>query len=123
MHATAIAHPNVALIKYWGKRDRHANLPAVGSLSLTLSGLETRTTISLDSNSTQDRLVLNGQPDSNAAARAGRCLDLLRERAGIEAGASVESTNNFPTGAGLASSASGFAALVKAGAAALSIDS
>ncbi len=122
MQATAIAHPNVALIKYWGKRDRDTNLPAVGSLSLTLSGLETRTTIWLDKDSTEDQLVLNGQPDSSATARARLCLDLLRERAGIEAGASVESTNNFPTAAGLASSASGFAALVKAGAAALGID-
>lgn len=122
MQATAIAHPNVALIKYWGKRDRQANLPAVGSLSLTLSGLETRTTISFDEDSTKDKLVLNGQPDAAALARAGLCLDLLRERAGTKAGASVASTNNFPTGAGLASSASGFAALVKAGAAALGID-
>ena len=70
MQATAIAHPNVALIKYWGKRDRDTNLPAVGSLSLTLSGLETRTTIWLDKDSTEDQLVLNGQPDSSATARA-----------------------------------------------------
>lgn len=123
MHATAVAHPNVALIKYWGKRDTEANLPAVGSLSLTLSGLETRTTVNLDKDSDGDSLVLNGQSDSNASTRATRCLDILRERAGVRAGAVVETTNNFPTGAGLASSASGFAALVKAGAVALGIDS
>lgn len=122
MQATAIAHPNVALIKYWGKRDREANLPAVGSLSLTLSGLETRTTVRLDRGFAEDQVLLNGQADDHTRGRVTRCLNLLRTRAGLSAGASVESSNSFPTGAGLASSASGYAALVKAAASALGID-
>lgn len=122
MQATALAHPNVALIKYWGKRDAELNLPAVGSLSLTLGGLCTRTRVRFDSGLATDQLLLNGQPDERALSRVSRCLDLLRARAGVDCKAVVETTNDFPTGAGLASSASGYAALVKAAAAALKIE-
>jgi diphosphomevalonate decarboxylase len=122
MQATAIAHPNVALIKYWGKRDTDRNLPAVGSLSLTLAGLETITSVTLDADRRGDQVVLNGVSDKKTQIRVTRCLDLLRERAGVTAGALVESSNSFPTSAGLASSASGYAALVKAAAAALELD-
>ena len=122
MRATAVAHPNVALIKYWGKRDIESNFPAVGSLSLTLSGLHTRTSVSFEPGQAGDEVSVNGQPDARASVRVTRCLDMLRDLAGIEAGARVESFNDFPTGAGLASSASGYAALVKAAAAALQLD-
>jgi len=122
MQATALAHPNVALIKYWGKRDPARNLPAVGSLSLTLSGLHTRTLVRFDEGLMADQLLLNGKPDARALPRVSRCLDLLRARAGVTSKAIVESTNDFPTGAGLASSASGYAALVKAAAAALKLE-
>jgi len=120
--ATAVAHPNVALIKYWGKRDTDLNIPAVGSLSLTLAGLETRTRIRFDPGLKADQVLLDGRSDENAARRVSRCLDILREAAGVEHRAEVVSENDFPTGAGLASSASGFAALVRAAAAALSIE-
>lgn len=122
MQASAIAHPNVALIKYWGKRDTGSNLPATGSLSLTLAGIETRTRVEFASESGTDQLTVNGQPDSRAAARVSHCLDQLRALAGAGGSATVDSENNFPTGAGLASSASGYAALVAAAAAALGID-
>lgn len=122
MQATAIAHPNVALIKYWGKSDTDANFPAVGSLSLTLSGISTRTNIRFDATLAGDSLLINGSEDSRALPRVARCLDLLRASAGVQLYAAVESTNDFPTGAGLASSASGYAALVTAAAAALGID-
>jgi diphosphomevalonate decarboxylase len=122
MQAIALAHPNVALIKYWGKRDPARNLPAVGSLSLTLSGLHTRTLVRFDEGLMADQLLLNGKPDARALPRVSRCLDLLRARAGVTSKAIVESTNDFPTGAGLASSASGYAALVKAAAAALKLE-
>lgn len=122
MQATAVAHPNVALIKYWGKRDATANLPAVGSLSLTLAGLHTRTVLSFDASLAADQLWVNGALDAAASARAARCLDILRERAGVSSHALIRSSNDFPTGAGLASSASGFAALVCAAAAALGIE-
>lgn len=122
MQATALAHPNVAVVKYWGKRDSALNLPAVGSLSLTLSGLHTRTTVRFDAGLAADQLLLNGKPDARALPRVSRCLNLLRARAGVNSKALVETTNDFPTGAGLASSASGYAALVKAAAAALKLE-
>lgn len=117
----AEAHPNIALIKYWGKRDVPLNLPAVGSLSITLDTLWTRTRVQFDASLQQDRVHLNGREDDKETRRIGACLDLLRERAGCRLHARVDSRNNFPTGAGLASSASGFAALVIAADAALGL--
>jgi diphosphomevalonate decarboxylase len=120
--ATAIAHPNIALIKYWGKRDSTENLPAVGSLSITLGAMCSRTTVRFDPALAADRVVLNGREDPVATQRGTRCLDRLRALAGVTGHAAVESVNDFVTGAGLASSASGFAALVTAGAAALGLE-
>ena len=109
---TARAGANIALIKYWGKRDVQLNLPAAGSLSITLAGLETQTTLTADASLERDELVLDGRPvDAN---RVGRFLDLVRDLAGEGPFCRVESRNSFPTGAGLASSASAFAALAKA---------
>jgi diphosphomevalonate decarboxylase len=120
--ATAQAQPNIALVKYWGKRDVPLNLPAVGSLSITLDTLWTRTRVRFDASLTADRVRLNGKSDDKEARRVSECLDLLRSRAGTSLHAEVDSENNFPTGAGLASSASGFAALVVAAAKALDLD-
>jgi diphosphomevalonate decarboxylase len=122
MQASAVAHPNVALIKYWGKRDAALNMPATSSLSLTLSGMATTTRVEFSPEFTADQVLVNGQPDVNADNRVSRCLDELRGLAGVAQFAKIESTNNFPTGAGLASSASGYAALVTAGAAALNLE-
>ncbi len=109
---TTLAHANIALVKYWGKRDLRLNLPAVGSISLTLNGLSTRTTVEFGDHLEKDCLLLDGsEVNGNAAERVSQFLDLVRERAGIQAKAEVVSENDFPTGAGLASSASGFAAL------------
>jgi diphosphomevalonate decarboxylase len=119
--ATAQAHPNIALIKYWGKRDVALNLPVVGSLSITLDRLRSCTTVRFVPELAADRVWLNGHEDLASAPRIGRFLDRLRERAGVRCGAWVESGNNFPTAAGLASSASGFAALALAGSAALGL--
>jgi len=120
MEATAIAHPNIALVKYWGKRSVDLNLPATGSLSLTLGGLETETTVEFDEGLEFDTLQLDGESMGKTAARdrVESFLDLVRARAGIETNARVISHNNFPTAGGLASSASGFAALAKAATAA-----
>ncbi len=122
MHATAVAHPNIALVKYWGKRDPVLNLPREGSLSLTLAGMESRTTVRFDRTLARDQLVLDGATAPEASLRkAVRILDEARRRSsGRLTGtyAHVESRNDFPTGAGLASSASGFAALACAAAAA-----
>lgn len=120
--AVAEAHPNIALVKYWGKRDTVLNLPAVGSLSITLDGLRTRTRVGFLPEAGADRVTLNGRTDPAEASRVSACLDLLRAIAGVAWRAEVESSNNFPTAAGLASSASGFAALVLAGSAALGLD-
>ena len=112
---TAVAHANIALVKYWGKRDQKLNLPAVGSISLTLQALMTKTSVKFDPEIEGDRLTLNGFPaDPAKNKRISDFLDLVRHRAGIEFYAQVQSENNFPTGAGLASSASAFAALTYA---------
>jgi diphosphomevalonate decarboxylase len=120
--ASARARANFALIKYWGKADSKLNVPAVGSISVTLDSLWTDTTVELDPSLPADDLVLDGNRRPEQLAKVSACLDLLRARAGTSVRARVTSTNNFPTGAGLASSASGFAALVTAGAAACGLE-
>lgn len=116
MRATATAQPNIALIKYWGKRDTQKNLPAVGSISITLDELFTRMQVQLDASVSEDVLTVNGKPAASMLPRVSQCLDRVlgddRERA------LIESTCNFPIAAGLASSASAFAAAVVAAAAA-----
>ncbi len=121
MAATAQAQPNIALIKYWGKRDAALNLPATGSLSITLDALWTRTRVEFDKSLRHDELRLNGAEDPATLLRISACLDLLRDRAGRATCARIDTHNNFPTAAGLASSASGFAALVVAADAALGL--
>jgi diphosphomevalonate decarboxylase len=120
--ATARAHPNIALVKYWGKRDLALNLPAAGSISVTLDTLKTETTVVFDPRLDSDTLELNGKPDPARLPRVTDCLDRLRQMADCQTRAHISSINNFPTAAGLASSASGFAALVEAAAAALHLD-
>ena len=119
--AAVRAHANIALVKYWGKRDAALNLPAVGSLSITLDALATETQVSFDAGLGADDIALNGVRDERAARRVSATLDLLRAAAGTQLRARVVSRNNFPTAAGLASSASGFAALVAAAAQALNL--
>ena len=119
MQATAIAHPNIAIIKYWGKTDHEQNLPAVGSLSITLDGLSTTTRVNFDPAAISDRFVFRGRTIPAMLSRVSACLDDLRRRVEVTTRAVVESDNDFPTAAGLASSASGFAALVVAADAAL----
>lgn len=121
MKATARARPNIALVKYWGKRDSTLNLPAAGSLSVTLDTLWTQTTVAFDRTLEHDALRLNGAVDACAGTRVSACLDVLRQHAGIAWRARVDTQNNFPTAAGLASSASGFAALVMAASQALDL--
>jgi len=113
--ATAQACSNIALIKYWGKRDAALNLPTNGSLSLTLDGMTTQTTVHWDAGYEADAVSLNGKALADSElTKMSKFLDLVRNKAGISLKAKVESQNNFPTAAGLASSASGFAALALA---------
>ncbi|HEY0187951.1 MAG TPA: diphosphomevalonate decarboxylase [Cellulomonas sp.] len=123
--ATAVAHANIALAKYWGKRDEALALPATSSLSLTLDAFRTTTTVTLGDLAPggPDVATLDGAPMAgDALARVQRFLDLVRGLAGSDLPASVVSVATVPTGAGLASSASGFAALAGAAATAYGLD-
>lgn len=113
--AAARARSNMALVKYWGKRDEALVLPHTGSLSMTLDALWTDTRVTFTGKEGADELLLDGAPAAvGETARASTLLDLVRgERASLGA-ARVESRNSFPTAGGLASSASGFAALAAA---------
>lgn len=116
MKATARANVNIALIKYWGKRDEELILPTNNSLSLTLDGLYTTTTVHFENHLTKDVFYLNNeQIVGTAYKRVTSFLDIIRQKANKEnLYAKVVSTNEVPTAAGFASSASGFAALAAA---------
>ena len=75
MRATAKAQPNIALIKYWGKRDTERNLPAVGSISVTLADLYPTMTVAFDSTAGSDSLVVNGDANEAMLSRVSACLD------------------------------------------------
>jgi diphosphomevalonate decarboxylase len=111
---TAQAHPNIAFIKYWGNRDNVLRLPVNGSISMNLDGLFTRTTVRFNS-SERDSLAINDHAvTGKGLERVSSILDLVRGMASINERAEVSSTNNFPAGAGIASSAAAFAALALA---------
>ena len=113
--ATAIAHPNIAFIKYWGNRDQTLRLPENGSISMNLEELTTRTRITFDQAFSSDIFDLNGLRQSGPALqRVVTHLNVIRGIRGIATRAHVMSENNFPIGAGIASSASAFAALTVA---------
>ncbi|EMC97685.1 hypothetical protein BAUCODRAFT_462693 [Baudoinia panamericana UAMH 10762] len=126
--ASTYAPVNIAVIKYWGKRDTKLNLPTNSSLSVTLSqdDLRTHTTASCSAQLSKDTLLLNGEGQDISSTRTQACLRELRSlRQQLEAKHAtapklsqmklkIVSENNFPTAAGLASSAAGFAALVRA---------
>jgi diphosphomevalonate decarboxylase len=119
----AVACSNIALAKYWGKASVAENLPATPSLSLTLAGLRTITEVEIDPALGRDHAQLDGvELTGRPLERVVQLLDRLRARAGTSRFARVVSRNDFPTAAGLASSASGFAALALAGARALGLD-
>jgi diphosphomevalonate decarboxylase len=121
--ARARARANIALAKYWGKSDDALNLPAVPSVSITLEPLVTETTVVFDDTLDADAFVLDGAAaEPGEVARVVALLDEVRALAGLAARARVESVNHFPTAAGLASSASGFAALAAAASRAAGLD-
>lgn len=123
LKATALAHPNIAFIKYWGIKDEGERLPANDSLSMNIGCLSTRTTVEYDSRLSSDSLVINGQAvNGEALLRVHRFMDRIRSMTDQSLFAHITSENNFPIGAGIASSASGFAALALAGTAALGFD-
>src|SRR5215207_6148361 len=114
--ATAQAHPNIAFIKYWGNRDNTLRLPMNGSISMNLDGLYTRTTVSFQPSLSFDELIINGHEVMGAGLeRVSYILNIVRGMANIHERAEVISENTFPSGAGIASSASAFAVLAMAG--------
>src|SRR5699024_1332141 len=124
MKATAKAHTNIALIKYWGKRDESLILPTNNSLSLTLDGFYTQTTVHFQEHLSEDVFFLDEQKMSGEPFhRVTRFLDVVRGLAGKEElFAEVHSVNKVPTAAGFASSASGFAALSAAASKAIGLN-
>lgn len=114
---------NIALAKYWGKANGALNLPAVPSISLTLAELYTETTVEFDSRLEQDELLLDSAPvQGRARERMIQMLDRARDEARVSDRCRITTRNNFPTASGLASSASGFAALAGAVAYAAGLD-
>jgi diphosphomevalonate decarboxylase len=109
---TARAFPNIAFIKYWGNRVPELRIPINASLSMNLAGLFTDTTVEWTPSLRADQVEINGQAATpQAAQRVSTHLDQVRNRYEVEGFARVSSHNNFPMGAGIASSASSFAAL------------
>jgi len=120
--ALARAHPNIALIKYWGNRDEKLRLPVNGSLSMNLGSLYTQTFIEFSPDLRADSLSINHHLIGGSnLKRVVEFLDILRQKSGVRHFANVSSINNFPTSAGIASSAAAFAALALAGSAALDL--
>jgi len=114
--ATAQAEANIAFIKYWGNRDNLLRIPMNNSISMNLDGLYTRTTVSFQPSLSFDELIINGHEVMGPGlARISYILDIIRGMADIYERAEVMSENNFPSGAGIASSAAAFAALALAG--------
>ncbi len=125
LKATATAGSNIAFIKYWGVADEAINLPLSNSISMTLADASTTTTVEWlpDPSAADDSITLDGLLLGEAAAeRLVRHLDRLRALAGLPLRAKVVTVNNFPMASGIASSASGFAALTVAGCAALGLE-
>jgi diphosphomevalonate decarboxylase len=110
----AFAPTNIALCKYWGKRDNELNLPVTSSLSVALPDKGAMTTVTAHDKST-DEIILNGEEvaaDSKFAERTRQFLDLFRP---VNGGfLHIDIKMNIPVAAGLASSACGFAALTAA---------
>ncbi len=123
MKATAIANANIALIKYWGKRDPELFLPYNSSISLTLNGLNTTTTVEFGGYE-QDIFILDGQEikEGKELEKLVQHLNLIRKIARVSEKAKIVSRNNFPRAVGLASSASGFAAFTFAATEALGMN-
>lgn len=117
MKVTARAHTNIALVKYWGKRDAKLILPQTDSLSLTLDPFYTDTSVEFDPALTHDQLFIDGQAvPTDKMGKVERVMDTVRDWSKQKQFARIESINHVPMSAGLASSASAFAALAAASA-------
>lgn len=120
MKATAVAPSNIAFVKYWGKKDEVLRLPENGSVSMCLSNMLTTTTVEFAEKYTEDDVEVKGE-GTEGKARIIAHLERIRKLAGSGSKAKVVSKNNFPSGTGLSSSASGFAALTLAASKAIGV--
>ena len=118
MKATATANANIALVKYWGKRNKELILPQNGNISMTCDGMTTTTTVEFSEKYKENTVVINDEEFQKDDKDIHGHIDRIANLAGIKQKARVISESNFPVAAGLASSASGFAALTVAAAAA-----
>ena len=122
-NSRALAHPNIAFIKYWGNKDPQLRIPANGSISMNLAGLHTQTQVTFEATLPSDHVVINDRRVTGPAyERVNALLDRVRKISGRDEFARVISQNNFPTAAGIASSASAFAALSLAATAAAGLE-
>ena len=120
---TAEACANIAFIKYWGNRGQGLNLPLNPSISMNLAQCTSTTTVELLEGAVADRLSFGGETAAEEPARrANEFLDRVRARADRSERLHIHTRNNFPTGCGIASSASGFAALARAAATVYGMD-
>ncbi|OGV93135.1 diphosphomevalonate decarboxylase [Microgenomates group bacterium RIFCSPLOWO2_01_FULL_47_10] len=123
MQKTTIkASSDVALVKYWGKKNEILRLPENGSISIKLDGLDTITTVEWDENLKQDQITIQGESEDGEVSRVIKHLDKIRTVAGKNMFAKMVSKNTFPKGTGLSSSGSGFAALTIAATKSLDLD-
>ncbi len=114
MKVTFKASADIALVKYWGKKDEVLRLPENGSISIILDGLDTFTSVELDENLTADEVIIEGDRENAEVSRVVKHLDRIRKLANSSVFARVDSRNTFPKATGLSSSGSGFAALTYA---------
>src|SRR3989338_6943221 len=114
MKATATANANIALSKYWGKRSTDPLLPQNGSISMTLEGMATITTVEFSDKYREHTVVINDEEFKKDEKDIHGHIDRICKLAGVKLKAKVVSESNFPVAAGLASSASGFSALTVA---------
>ncbi len=110
---TAIAHPNFALVKYWGKKEGNQNRPAMSSISITVDSMKSKTTIHKNASNNMHRLFIDGKEESDLS-RVIPPIEYLSNISKSDDYLIIRSENNFPTSSGLASSASGIASLVTA---------
>jgi diphosphomevalonate decarboxylase len=122
MKATAKAPGNIAFVKYWGKKDPLINLPENGSLSVCLDTMNTLTTVQFSSEFKEDSVMIDGNSTDRELPRIIKHIDHIRKLANISYKVKMVSQNSFPNSSGLASSASGFAALAVAGSKAAGLD-
>ncbi len=114
--AEAVAPSNIAIVKYWGKRNKELNLPLNSSLSISLDSIYAKTKVVFDEGLDRDVVIVNGRTLDQREMRdyAGKVLEAFRRIYGRRIYANVYSETNFPDSSGLASSAAGIAALTYA---------